>query len=287
MIPNGPGVCVALEGNISCADAMRLTGAAWSFDYQPVTACTPMIRAQHYRPESADGQVSGAWWDRVFIHRENPDAFSLLLNEPHNPAQDNWSAPFTARIVQQDWIERTTIEASNRRHGQAVFQRSALWAGFGCIGNVEGGKRWERDYKAAGGPKPPYFHVHFGATDGAGLRASVNGYLAHLDSLWGVSSAPDVIVSEVWTPPGSTAAQALDVLRAAFEIGRTNPRIKAWAWFSARYPGEGGAWAANDLLNADGSLTALGQEFRRLATGSPLVKPVIDEHIYFPIAGRK
>lgn len=280
MIPNGAGVCIALEGGIDEAGARAALGASWSYTYQS-TGSTPMIRARDYQPESGDGQVSGAWWQRVFAHRENPDEWTLCLNEPNFAAQDNLAAAEAARMLREDWTERIKVEDPKRRRGQPPRILPVKWVGPNVMAGLESSRRWLREYQAAGGVEPYRHGVHAYPSSGSELVAWVGEWSAFLDSLgW----RNPIVVSEVGPRPGSDVsfAATVDILRAAFAL---SGRVKGFAWFSTRYPGDNGIWSGGDLLNAGGGLTPLGREYRRLATGVPLVKPVIDENVYFPVAG--
>lgn len=291
MIARGAGVAVALEGGFSVAQTRAKTGAAWAYDYQPVTSGVAMIRSSHYAPQSADGSVSGAWWGRVIRHIENPDAFTLALNEPPNADQDNWTAATAARILHDDFVERIQVYDPKAQFGKTPLILPVRWAGFGCMGNIDSHLKWERDYRAAGGPKPPIFHTHLYAWDGAGLRSDLARYDSHLSALWPDRSGRDILITETGHWPGlaaypdmkPTTARVIDILQAAFDLLK-HPRVLGFAWFSSRYPG---SWAHNDLLKPDGTLTAIGHEFRRLATGAPTIDPIPDKFIYFPTINRQ
>lgn len=288
--PRGPGVAAPLEGGISCAAAMAALSASWAYDYQSVTTGVSMIRSGDYTPESAEGQVSGAWWERVLYHIEHPDSWVLILNEPNSASQDNLSAVDAARMLREDWVERILVEDPARRLAQPARVLPVNWVGLNLMIGLESSRRWVIDYKAAGGIEPPLHGAHAYSVGGSGLRALALEWRAFLATLgW---HNPLVLTEcgprpiPAGTPPANPD-QVADVLREAFALWREGV-IAGFAWFSAVYPGDGGQWAAGDLLTAEGGLTPLGKVYRELATGGsppgPFVKPVIDEHLWFPVA---
>lgn len=284
--PRGPGICAPLEGGISCAEAMAALGAAWAMDYQPVTTGTPMIRSQHYTPEGSDGSVGGPWWARVLAHKENPAEWTIALNEPHSASQDNLPAAEAARMLREDFVERIVVYDPARKQGQAPRVLPVNWVGLNVMIGLGSSRQWLRDYIAAGGVQPALNGAHAYATTGNGLRALTLEWLAYLATMnW----HNPLILSEVGSRPipfGTPPANPDDtvsVLRAAFDLLREGV-IAGFAWFASIYNENQGAWSANNLLRSDGSLTDLGLEYRRLATGVPLVGGV--KSIYFPVAGR-
>lgn len=274
--PRGHGVCVPLEGGISCAAAMAALGCAWVYDYQSVTTGTPMIRARDYTPESEDGGVSGVWWERVLYHIEHPDAWVLILNEPNFAHQDNLAAADAARILREDWVERIVVYDPERRQGQPARVLPVNWVGLNLMIGLESSRRWVIDYKAAGGIEPPLHGAHAYSVGGSGLRALALEWRAFLATLgW---HNPLVLTEcgprpiPAGTPPANPD-QVADVLREAFALWREGV-IAGFAWFSSRYGADEGIWSGGDLLDMDGGLTPLGKVYLELATGGEPSGPI-------------
>lgn len=250
----GPGVVCPLEGNVTtaafvvnAATARIHTRCEWTYDYTSDPNTIPMYRAAHL--------LAGIV----------PTANSLVLNEPNNSGADG------------DGMDAATVAALLQNVTAPI-----------CFPNVmlglESSRRWLADYKAAGGKEPALHGAHAYSTEGNGLKALALEWRAFLGTLgW----HNPLVLTECGPrpiPPGTPPAKPEDVasvLQAAFALWREGV-VAGFAWFSHRYPADGGAWAAGDLLREDGSLLPLGELYRALAT-RPV--PVTDKQIYFPAAG--
>lgn len=282
MTPLGAGVCAPLEGGISAEAATAALGAAWSYNYLPRpegSRPTPMLRARDYSPQAGDGSISGAWWQRVIAHMENPDEVTIVFNEPNFAHQDNLDAAEAARRVAEDFVGRIVVYDSTVRQGQTPRILPVRWCGPNVMANLESSRLWIEAYIAAGGPEPHWNGCHIYAADARDLRHQVEVWRVFLEHSVGWHNP--MVLTEVGPRPGGES-DAAGVLRAAFEL-LAEGRIVGFAWFSSRYGAEGGVFSGGDLLRADGTLTALGAAYRALATGEqPTVRPVA----WFPVAAR-
>lgn len=274
----GPGVCAPLEGGIAAEVATAALGAAWSYNYLPHpegSRPTPMLRARDYSPQGADGSVGGPWWQRVIAHRENPDEATVVFNEPNFGHQDNLPAQDAARMLREDFVERIVVYDGAVKHGQTPRVLPVKWCGPNVMANLESSRVWIEDYIAAGGPEPYWNGCHLYPNDGRDLRNQVEVWRVFLE--YSVGWRNEIVLTEVGPRPGGDA-DAADVLRTAFALVAEG-RIAGFSWFASIYDEDQGVWSRGNLLRKDGTLTELGFEYRRLATGQ-VVKQT--KNIYLP-----
>lgn len=247
--PRGWGVCSPLESGIPAESATGALGAGWSTDYT-VTGNVAMLRAAQYG--------SAAWAQRV-AYVKATGAFTLLLNEPENRRQDNLPPADAARIS-VEW------QAATRRRDAGGRWRVTPWGGLNTMVNeLDNGARWEDAYYAAGGRVPPVRCVHF------------YGYSAqHIELMWARAwnymherkIRRPILVTECGLAPAigdwqPTQDKAVEVMCAADKL-LAERKILGCAWFSTLYNEDNKIWSHNNLLRADGTLTALGMEYRAM-----------------------
>jgi len=226
-------------------------GAPWQ-DPQPVAQMLARLQPSwwydwRFEQCGAPGYVPMIWSDTIWSSRmreleslfvRRPDVFWLLWNEPERADQANMHADEAARI--------TTGISGNYGIEYAAPGVALTTDGY----------NWLHDYMAADAPIPHMWHVHIYRTDEPDEWRDAWG--AWVDWMTHHNVVRPTIVSETngWT---GTAYSQRAVMRAAGEMMADDDLLQAIGWFSTRYNG----WGAGQphLLNHDGTLTEVGEEF--------------------------
>jgi len=161
-----------------------------------------------------------------------PGRIWLLLNEPENPDQDNWTPQDAVAKIKQ-W--------------RAAIGDNGI---FACCGTIvwQPALDWLDEYLRLGGLMPVVWHIHiYGARTGPEWDAI-------LEQWWAWCTSRDVcrpiIVSE--TGPGWATGSPEPLLR--YLLAYDDPRVWGTMWFSS----VDDEWGRSSLMDA-GGLTALGQ----------------------------
>lgn len=197
-------------------------------------------------------QSNHRWWLMPLY------AIPLFWNEPESSGQSNVSPQEAVRVTRQ-WASDT---------GGAPF------GGFSNLHSManSAGLRWRQEYARLGGIDPVVEAFHVYAFDGPGIIGLMADILSAVyTGQWGSPTKP-VWFTEVgawgptdtWTPTPERVMAVMDAAAAMTTVG-----ADLVLWFSTRYAGNNGWWAANDLVTADGSaLTQVGKRWAAYVNGT-------------------
>jgi hypothetical protein len=180
--------------------------------------------------------------------------FLLGFNEPNFQAQSN----LTPQQAAADW---PMVEAQASATGAAIVSPAVNFCGPAAQCNGTDPYQYLKDFFAAcPGCKVDYLAVHWYNCDLPSLQA----YLEGGTTLQGfVQFGKPIWLTEFSCGGGSTVAQQEAYMKVAIPYLESNPHVFRYAWFSA-------APIPNaQLINADGSPTALGQVYIGLPRSCP------------------
>jgi hypothetical protein len=182
--------------------------------------------------------------------------YVLGFNEPNFKAQSN----LTPTQAAADW---PSVEALAKPLGIPLVSPAVNFCGSstntsGCSDpSVTDPYGWLKDFFAAcTGCEVDYIAVHWYNCD----LPSLQGYIDGNSSLQGfVQFGKPIWLTEFSCDGTHSAAQQQTYMEAAVPYLENNPNVQRYAWFSSS------AIASAQLMNSDGSLTALGTTYVGLA----------------------
>jgi hypothetical protein len=196
--------------------------------------------------------------------RMPPSALFVMYNEPEG--QGDTPARAAAAVMRQ-WVDES---------GNAPF------IGMKVLHNeVAHGLEWRNDYHAYGGPNPTVEafdlygysgnnlvkyanEVHRAVRSGGFGNPNATIYLLEIGS-WGPVGS--------WTPSRASLESCMDAAAALQSLA-----FPVVLWFSTRYALENGFWMQNNLVNADGTLTALGERWGQYIRRERPILPVYSSY---------
>jgi hypothetical protein len=231
------------------------------------TATTPGVSWWYDWSNAGSGQATGIEFVPMIWGANNlagpiPSSARAVLgfNEPNFKAQSN----LTPQQAAADWPQ---VEALAKPLGIPLVSPAVNFCGSstdssGCSDpSVTDPYTWLKDFFAAcTGCEVDAVAVHWYNCD----LPSLQGYIDGSSSLEGfVQFGKPIWLTEFSCNGASTVAQQQAYMQAAVPYLEANPHVARYAWFSASNI------ASAQLMNADGSLTALGTTYVGLAPSCP------------------
>lgn len=218
------------------------------------------LQLAHWYDWSEDGQIAMLWrcGPSEARNAKRRTGLWLLGNEPEREEQSNTSPQeFVAGVRQWQQSRSTPIALP------------------GVLLDLDG-IEWIEAYLADNGPIPDFWHVHIYAWN-----------IAHWLDLWekwemtmhSYRAERPTIISECacWSEKPDDQIALMEGIATQIIV---RPLIHSAFWFSAHYGTQQKFWRRSDLLDGDGTLTAVGQHF--LTVRKDVSGAAGDHTVYIP-----